>query len=225
LVTVVFGAVQQQQQQQQKAFVNLQSKPNATLPLQIKTLGTDSGGVFKGKRDDNDTADVIITPLATQLAHCWPVCNFAVAASDVSYTPLHPCRSRHWARTEHHTTHSTVCVIHPTPPLQIKTLGTDSGGVYKGKRDDNNTAYVITTPFEVVQQQGEGEAAEVTHTGTKGRSLAIGEYALAADNPRRLVIKFKSECSSSRHSELLLVLSCAVAMAAAAALVADNHSG
>jgi hypothetical protein len=79
--------------------------------------------------------------------------------------------------------------------LQIKTLGTDSGGVYKGKRDDNDTAYVITTPFEVVEQQEDGEGAEVTHTGIKGRSLAIGEYALAADNPQRLTIKFKSECS------------------------------
>jgi hypothetical protein len=34
--------------------------------------------------------------------------------------------------------------------------------VYKGKRDDNDTAYVITTPFEVVEQQGEGEEAQVT---------------------------------------------------------------
>ncbi|WIA20524.1 hypothetical protein OEZ85_004919 [Tetradesmus obliquus] len=75
--------------------------------------------------------------------------------------------------------------------LKIKTLGTDSGGVFKGRRDDTATAYVITTPFEVVEQQGEGEGAEVTHTGIKGRSLAIGEYALAADNPQRLTIKFK----------------------------------
>jgi hypothetical protein len=79
--------------------------------------------------------------------------------------------------------------------LQIKTLGTDSGGVYKGKRGEADNAYVITTPFEVVEQQGEGEGAEVTHTGIKGRSLAIGEYALAADNPQRLIIKFRSECS------------------------------
>ena len=78
--------------------------------------------------------------------------------------------------------------------LQIKTLGTDSGGVFKGRHGETATAYVITTPFEVVEQQGEGEGAEVTHTGIKGRSLAIGEYALAADNPQRLTIKFKSEC-------------------------------
>ncbi|KAF6262805.1 hypothetical protein COO60DRAFT_1699103 [Scenedesmus sp. NREL 46B-D3] len=75
--------------------------------------------------------------------------------------------------------------------LKIKTLGTDSGGVYKGKRGDDNTAYVITTPFEVVEQRGEGEAAETTHTGIKGRSLAIGTYAPAAGNPQRLTIKFK----------------------------------
>jgi hypothetical protein len=92
-------------------------------------------------------------------------------------------------------------------PLQIKTLGTDSGGVYKGKRGDSNTAYVITTPFEVVEQQGEGESAEVTHTGIKGRSLAIGEYTQAADNPQRLIIKFKSKCRAGLglHSQGLRV--------------------
>eukprot|EP00882_Tetradesmus_deserticola_P029528 GHRQ01033083.1.p1 GENE.GHRQ01033083.1~~GHRQ01033083.1.p1 ORF type:complete len:166 (+),score=37.61 GHRQ01033083.1:513-1010(+) len=75
--------------------------------------------------------------------------------------------------------------------LQVRMLSTDAGGVYKGRRDNCDTGYVVTASFEFVEQTGEGDAAEVTPTGMQGRSVAIGEYAPVPGNPQRLTTKFK----------------------------------
>jgi len=91
-------------------------------------------------------------------------------------------------------------------------MGADSAGVYKGPRGQYQQAYVIATPFEVVETGSQPEhsavassasdaaadtdkatAADVRYTGIKGRSLAVGQYRLAADNPGRLIISFNSE--------------------------------
>eukprot|EP00879_Flechtneria_rotunda_P004252 GHRR01004500.1.p1 GENE.GHRR01004500.1~~GHRR01004500.1.p1 ORF type:complete len:277 (+),score=78.93 GHRR01004500.1:133-963(+) len=74
--------------------------------------------------------------------------------------------------------------------LKIKITSTDAGGVYKGERDGLQHAYVIATPFDVVESSGDSDEG-AKPTGIKGRSLAIGEYALADDNPQRLKITFK----------------------------------
>eukprot|EP00882_Tetradesmus_deserticola_P019052 GHRQ01020497.1.p1 GENE.GHRQ01020497.1~~GHRQ01020497.1.p1 ORF type:complete len:285 (+),score=100.40 GHRQ01020497.1:274-1128(+) len=75
--------------------------------------------------------------------------------------------------------------------LKVRMLSTDAGGVYKGRRDNCDTGYVVTASFEFVEQTGEGDAAEVTPTGMQGRSVAIGEYAPVPGNPQRLTTKFK----------------------------------
>lgn len=74
--------------------------------------------------------------------------------------------------------------------LKIKIGGTDAGGVFKGRRGSASNAYVISTPFDVVDGD---DAATAKPTGVSGRSLAIGEYTAAPDNPQRLIITFSSE--------------------------------
>jgi hypothetical protein len=74
--------------------------------------------------------------------------------------------------------------------LNIKMSSSeDSIGVIKGPRDGVDTAYVIASPFEVVEVQ-EGDDGGFRSTGIKGRSLAIGEYSFTQDKPQRLGIKF-----------------------------------
>ena len=73
--------------------------------------------------------------------------------------------------------------------LKIKMSNSkDNVGVMKGPRDGVDTAYVIASPFEVMQAEEGAEGAK--GTGIRGRSLAIGEYSFTEGNPQRLGIKF-----------------------------------
>eukprot|EP00878_Enallax_costatus_P017861 GHUV01018770.1.p1 GENE.GHUV01018770.1~~GHUV01018770.1.p1 ORF type:complete len:146 (+),score=40.69 GHUV01018770.1:469-906(+) len=65
----------------------------------------------------------------------------------------------------------------------------EAGGVYKGPQGGSEQAYVVTAPFDFVEQQSEDQEAKPT--GLKGRHLAIAEYMTVPDTPQRLIIQFK----------------------------------
>lgn len=68
------------------------------------------------------------------------------------------------------------------------------GGVYKGPHGDTPKAYIVSAPFELVEADKVGEQnTDATPLGIRGQHVIMGEYALAADNPQRLSVVFKSK--------------------------------
>lgn len=69
-----------------------------------------------------------------------------------------------------------------------------SGGVFKGPHEGVQQAYILSVPFELVEAEKVGDAADTAKPiGITGHHLLIGEYKQADDNPQRLIITFNSE--------------------------------
>lgn len=103
--------------------------------------------------------------------------------------------------------HCKLHVVPPPPTLpflspsqpQIRMMDGDTtsdleGGVYKGPHGDTPKAYIVSAPFELVEADKVGEQnTDATPLGIRGQHVIMGEYALAADNPQRLSVVFKSK--------------------------------